>query len=268
MTLLPTPCLQETVQCHHPSPPLAAPRPPLILRGRWRQATAAVLGALPLAIGITASAHAAVHRPPAGAVKLPARSIKHVKGATCGKVKGAWRPGTVVSAHWFVTDAQQAKNYKAAARCARGGAKRADLAHARSSTPREPASVSACAPPLRVAARPSPRPVPPIRVLPRRHRRRRFASTCPARSDWRSAAPPLPPRRSSLLRQPRACPPLSRPRPAAPVCKRSKRTRSRPAPRRSPLGRSTAAPPVCRRCKLTGSSLRQSRPGRRRSAIS
>jgi len=103
----------------------------LMLPGGWRRATAAALGALPVAIGITASAHAAVHRPPAGAVKLPARSIKHVSGATCGKVRGVWRPGTVVTPHWFVTDTRQADYYRAAARRARGSAKRADLSRAK-----------------------------------------------------------------------------------------------------------------------------------------
>jgi hypothetical protein len=104
------------------------------------------LGAVPLAIGITGSAHAAEHRPPPGAVKLPARSIEHVSGATCGKVGGVWRPGTVVTAHWFIADTQQAKNYQAAARHARARAKRTDMAQAKFYTHRAAEHQTLCTP--------------------------------------------------------------------------------------------------------------------------
>jgi hypothetical protein len=111
--------------------PLHGPKPPQILRSRRSRATAVALGAFPLALVLTGSAHAAVPHRPAGAVKLPARSIKHVSGVTCGKVGGVWTPGTTLKGRWFVTDARQAKNYQAAARHARGATKRADLAQAK-----------------------------------------------------------------------------------------------------------------------------------------
>jgi hypothetical protein len=97
---------------------------------RWRRRTATAVG-VRLTVGLATSATAATYRPPAGAVKLPARSVKHVSGVTCGQVRGTWRPGTSLPASWFVTDAQQSANFTKAARQAEGAAKRADLAQAK-----------------------------------------------------------------------------------------------------------------------------------------
>src|SRR6516164_9581144 len=101
-------------------PPRHIARIPL-LRSAWRVFTLATMGALLLASGLTAAAQAAAPKHhPAGAIKLPKSSVKHVSGVVCGKVGGRWIPGTVVSSRYFLSDTQQAQNYRALARHARG----------------------------------------------------------------------------------------------------------------------------------------------------
>ena len=61
---------------------------------------------------------------PSGAMKLKASQMKTVGTVKCGKVKGSWLPGTKLSGGYFITHAQQAKNYKALAKKTKGSAKK------------------------------------------------------------------------------------------------------------------------------------------------
>jgi hypothetical protein len=64
----------------------------------------------------------------------------------CEKVRGRWIPGNVVSSRYFLSDTQQAQNYRALARHARGRAKKKDLAQTKFYTQRAAHRQSLCTP--------------------------------------------------------------------------------------------------------------------------
>ena len=83
-----------------------------------------------LAVGITVSllslvgvGQANAVTIPAGSVILKSASLKKVSGVQCGKVKGAWIPGTVYKSKYFVSHTQQSKNFTSAASSAIGKSK-------------------------------------------------------------------------------------------------------------------------------------------------
>ena len=100
-------------------------------RGWWRPGVLLTLGALVLSWGFALSAQAATakgsHPHPSGAIKLPKSSLKQVGGVVCGKVAGRWIPGAVISGGYFLSDAQQARNYAARAGHETGRARKTDL---------------------------------------------------------------------------------------------------------------------------------------------
>ena len=123
------------------------PLPTMLLRSGRRALTLTTMGALLLPVGLTGAAQAAAPKHlPAGAIKLPKSSVKRVSGVVCGKVRGRWIPGTVVSSRYFLSDTQQAQNYRALARHARGRAKKKDLAQAKFFTQRAARRQSLCTP--------------------------------------------------------------------------------------------------------------------------
>jgi Zn-finger nucleic acid-binding protein len=69
-------------------------------------------------------ASAAAKRP-AGSVKLAAKNYKKVGTVGCGRIKGTWLPGTKLTKGYFVSHAQQAKNYAKAAKKKHGAAQKA-----------------------------------------------------------------------------------------------------------------------------------------------
>jgi hypothetical protein len=97
-----------------------------------QRAAFALIALVAVALVPAAAASTAGHRHhgkakhhPAGAVKLPKSKVRHVKGVTCGELRKKWVPGTIVGGY-FISDAQQAHNYRVRAKHAKGKAKAAD----------------------------------------------------------------------------------------------------------------------------------------------
>lgn len=100
--------------------------------------------ALAIALPLVAPAVSDAAKRPKGAVKLKASQMKTVGKVRCGKVKGAWYPGTKLAKSYFVTHAQQAKNYKALAKKKKGSAKRKATRQASSYSSKAKSQLSAC----------------------------------------------------------------------------------------------------------------------------
>jgi hypothetical protein len=80
-----------------------------------------------IAVGVIASflsivgiGHSDASSIPAGSVVLPSKSLKKVRAVQCGKVKGTWIPGTLYKSKYFVSHAQQSKNFAKSASKAKG----------------------------------------------------------------------------------------------------------------------------------------------------
>jgi hypothetical protein len=118
-------------------------------RGWWRPTAIVTLGALVLSSGFALSAQAATAKPshPAapGAIKLPKSSLKRVGGVVCGKVAGRWIPGTALTGGYFLSDAQQARDYASRARHETGGARKTDLGRSKLYTQRAKQRQPICA---------------------------------------------------------------------------------------------------------------------------
>lgn len=106
----------------------------------------ALVGAV-LVPGASAGGHhkKGKHHHPAGAVKLPASKIKHVKGVVCGQIGRKWLSGSIV-AGYFVSDSQQVRNYTALAKRAKGKAKAQASKQAKKYSARAKAGEATCNP--------------------------------------------------------------------------------------------------------------------------
>ena len=83
---------------------------------------------------------------PAGSVILKSASLKKVVRVQCGKVKGAWIPGTVYKSKYFVSHTQQSKNFIRAAAKAKGKKKTSLLKTAASWKTKATAGKKSCSP--------------------------------------------------------------------------------------------------------------------------
>ena len=68
---------------------------------------------------------AAASKRPAGSVKLTGSLQKSVGKVRCGKIRGAWLPGTKLAGSYFVAHGQQYKNFNSSATKAKKAAKKA-----------------------------------------------------------------------------------------------------------------------------------------------
>src|SRR3954470_17284550 len=117
----------------------------VLLQRRWL--VVAVLSGLVFSSGLAFSAQAeGKRRPPRGALALPSSSLKRVHGVTCGKVRGRWTSGRMVSSGYFLSDARRARNYAVLARHTKGAARRANLRRAKAYARRAKKLRRVCAP--------------------------------------------------------------------------------------------------------------------------
>ena len=98
---------------------------------------------------------------PPGAVKLPAASVKRAGAIVCGKLGRRWGPGALLKSGYFISDAQQARNYRPLAKRSKGRTKGRYLALARMYGERAKKNQTACT----KAGAPAP-PVPPVPPAP------------------------------------------------------------------------------------------------------
>jgi len=104
--------------------------------------SAALVCSLTLMLLVPGSADAATR--PSGAVKLQSALMKTVGKVKCGKIKGAWLPGTALSGRYFVSHSQQAKNYKSLAKKKRGSAKKKATKQSADYAAKAKSQLSAC----------------------------------------------------------------------------------------------------------------------------
>lgn len=121
------------------------------------------------ASGLASSSKKAVAKRPAGALKLPSSKVKTVNGKKCGLVKSSWLAGTSLKGGYFLSFAQQSKNYTALAKKAKKKTKaqkktRAGyLKQAKSFAAKAKTGLAACnkKPATPVYVNPNPTPTPP-----------------------------------------------------------------------------------------------------------
>jgi hypothetical protein len=109
-------------------------------------ALAAPLAAAAALAVLVPVAQASKHHYPKGTVKLSSSKIKHLSGVVCGEPGSSWLPGLLFNSHWFLSYAQDSKDYKALARHAHGAAKKHDLSKAKSYAKKAKADLAICNP--------------------------------------------------------------------------------------------------------------------------
>ena len=108
-----------------------------------------------LSLSKTYTHRAKTHRPvclhladPRESVKLEKDKLKRVGTVDCGRLGTTWTPGTLLASGYFISDAQQARNYAALAARSKGKAKVRYLSLARTYTHRAAVRRTICEPPV------------------------------------------------------------------------------------------------------------------------
>lgn len=110
--------------------------------------------------GATVAAKKPASRP-AGTVKLPSKKLKVVSRTRCGLFGASWRSGTAIKGGYFLSDAQQVKNYTLKAKKAKSKkTKAAQLKLAKSFRTKALKGAKTCAPKPKPKPKPAPAPAP------------------------------------------------------------------------------------------------------------